>query len=1496
MTCFGALAATPAITNPVTSASYTGTFGSDVDQREYYFTLSNAGPVTVRTFSYGGGTNGAGTPIAAGGFDPTISIFDSTGLLVAMNQDGGCGVVSADPTTAACWDAFIQTTLPAGTYRVVLTQSTNLPASSLLSDSFLYNPSNLFNNSNLVSNVPAPPFGGSNTFTTPSGQTGGFWDQTPAQRTGAYAIDIVGTTSAAAAVSTSTTLPFGLTGVSYSSLTFAGNVPGATYTWTPPVSGLPPGMSVSTSGVLSGTPTATGTYQFTIAGTDGVQAVQQSETIVVYGPLSITTSALGSGTMGSAYGPVQLTSSGGSGSVMWSGGGAGLTVSAAGVVSGTLSGTGSVSVTATDTVTSQVAMMTYPITAIPPQLIFSANLIQEVAVGAQIAGSLTASGGTPPYTFSATNAPMGLVVNSANGAITGSISSPGMYQITLGVSDSGAQSKSSLVTLLVFGVSTLSAPNATAGTKYTTTLLAAGNSGTTTWKATGGLPPGLTLSSAGVLSGTPLTGGSYSIAVTITDGVLTVNGTVSISVTGTTPLAVPSSTTLTSGQVTIGYNSSLVASGGTPQYTWVITGGVLPGGLTLSPGGSITGTPNTPGTYSFTAQVTDSGGNVASGSFTIVVSPAPLRLVSVNTLPNGVVGSAYPLQVFTATGGTAPYTFSISAGSLPAGLSFSAGQISGSPTTQGLSNFTILLTDSTGATVSLPLSIQVDAIPADLILSDTFLNFNITTGSTSTPPADNVTVRSSAVGTILNYTYSVTPSVSWLSVTGGTNTPGSLSVSLTQSALSLASSSTAYSTSLIISCAAPSSCAGRSQTVTVNVNVTAPAAVLSLSTGLLSYTSTTANPSPVSMPLSVQNSGGGALNIASVTTGNSWVTVTGAPTVVSAGTPVQMTVTVNPTGLPAGYNSSSVTVKSSAGSVTVPIALNISANTTVSLQAASAQFSMPQSSTLSPSSGTFQVSTNSSQPVSWSTAVQPGASWLSTSTPTGSSTSSAAGTVSFAIDPVAAAQLQPAIYYGTIRVTSSAATNSPQDFQVSLNVSANALPFPIPLPFGLLYYTGNTGPRNVSVYASSTAATPYQASASTLDGAPWLSVSPATGTASALAPGASTVSVNTTGLAKGIYSGLVSYAFSAAAVRSVNVVLIVTGTGGSYVSGLAPEATAACTPTQLVLTQTGIPSNFQQLVALPTPISVLMTDNCGNPVSNGQVTATFTNGDNTVALTPLDTVSGIYGGTWVPLTVSPQVSVVVTGTASGLASGTVKTNGIVAQNPGPVLNQNGVLHVYNPSIGGAVAPGTILQIYGSNLAGAPVVSSMLPLTTTLGGTSVSIGGIPAPLYYVSPTQINAQAPFELVPGNQYQVVANVNGAFTAPQTLSVVGGLPGIAGYQNGQIIAQHLDGSLVSEASPAQPGSYVVMYLAGLGATDTPIADGAASPFTPLAHPVTAPTLTLNGVQQPYQFVGLTPGLVGLYQINFQVPAGTANGDMTVVVSQPNGGNSNTVILPIHQ
>src|SRR5207302_358559 len=150
-------------------------------------------------------------------------------------------------------------------------------------------------------------------------------------------------------------------------------------------------------------------------------------------------------------------------------------------------------------------------------------------------------------------------------------------------------------------------------------------------------------------------------------------------------------------------------------------------------------------------------------------------------------------------------------------------------------------------------------------------------------------------------------------------------------------------------------------------------------------------------------------------------------------------------------------------------------------------------------------------------------------------------------------------------------------------------------------------PQPLQIFASSVPAVNYQAAAATENGKPWLSVSPTSGTASASAPGRATVTVSPGSLTAGVYRGSVSYSFSASAVRTVNVTLIVAQAGQTPserpAGRTAPDTAlpaaglAACTPTQLVPTQTGLVNNFAAPAAWPTPLDIQLLSDCGTPVT-----------------------------------------------------------------------------------------------------------------------------------------------------------------------------------------------------------------------------------------------------------------------------------------------------------
>lgn len=311
--------------------------------------------------------------------------------------------------------------------------------------------------------------------------------------------------------------------------------------------------------------------------------------------------------------------------------------------------------------------------------------------------------------------------------------------------------------------------------------------------------------------------------------------------------------TLSSATVGTPYSAAVVASGGTSPYLWSVLSGALPAGLSLSSSGTISGTPTTAGPSIFAAQAVDASGAIASGSVTIIVQPPPFAITSGAT-PSGVVNFDYPKQILGATGGTPPYSFAISSGTLPAGISLTNGVIGGVPTTPGNSSFTITATDSAGATAQLNSSINVRAAAADLVLLSGNVSFALTTGATGLPMSQSVGVQSASVGQILNYTIA-TSTAPWLSVSGSGVTPGALTFSLTTAALSL---SVGTNTATVVLTCTTAACSGKTQSVAVSLVVSSPPPVLSVSSGLLSFRTSSTPPQAQSQQLGIQNAGGGS--------------------------------------------------------------------------------------------------------------------------------------------------------------------------------------------------------------------------------------------------------------------------------------------------------------------------------------------------------------------------------------------------------------------------------------------------------------------------------------------------------------------------------------------------------------------------------------------------------------------------------------------------------------
>jgi hypothetical protein len=274
-----------------------------------------------------------------------------------------------------------------------------------------------------------------------------------------------------------------------------------------------------------------------------------------------------------------------------------------------------------------------------------------------------------------------------------------------------------------------SLPNGTVGVAYSQTIVGNGGAAPYTFTVTGGgaLPPGLTLTAAGVLAGTPTTAGIFTYTIRGTDAnacFAAVSYTVTIAAAPPPPPVCPTITlapaTLPGGTVGIAYNQTILGSGGTAPYSFGVTAGALPAGLTLTAAGVLAGTPTAAGPTSFTIRGTDANACFSAVTYTPAIAAAlppppgcPVLGLAPATLANGAVGVAYS-QTLVASGGTAPYGFGVLGGALPPGTTLtSAGVLSGTPTAGGTSTFTIRGTDASGCFVQLSFTVLVAAgVPA----------------------------------------------------------------------------------------------------------------------------------------------------------------------------------------------------------------------------------------------------------------------------------------------------------------------------------------------------------------------------------------------------------------------------------------------------------------------------------------------------------------------------------------------------------------------------------------------------------------------------------------------------------------------------------------------------------------------------------------------------------------------------------------------------------------
>jgi hypothetical protein len=536
---------------------------------------------------------------------------------------------------------------------------------------------------------------------------------------------------------------------------------------------LPAGLTLSTAGVLSGTPTVKGTFPIVVTVTDsnsctGTNSPAYNLTINCQ-TITVTNPATTTGTSGTAFSQT-FTQSGAHGTATFTTASTlptGFTLSNTGLLSGTTTQHGSfpIVVTVTDSNGCTGTSATYTLVIACNPITVTNPATSSGTVSAAFSQTFTQSGslGTPSFTTAST-LPAGLTLHSATGVLDGTPTQSGTFPIVVTVTDSNGCTGTSATYTLIISCQTITVTNpattsSPAGTPLSINFTQTGAIGTATFTTSSTLPTGLTLAANGTLSGTPSGSGAFPIVVTVTDSNGCTGTNPSYTLTITCPTITVTNPGVSSGTAGVAFSQTFSQSGGQGTITWSKTG-ALPAGITLnSATGVLSGTTNASGSFPITVTATDSNGCTGTGAtYTLVINCQTITVTNpgVNT---GTVDAAFS-QTFTKTGILGTVTWS-ETGALPAGITLNSatGVLSGTPTVKGSFPITVIATDTNGCSGSSPYTLTINC------QTITVTNPGVTTGTVDAPFSQSFS-QTGAHGTATFTTASTLPAGLSLSTAG----------------------------------------------------------------------------------------------------------------------------------------------------------------------------------------------------------------------------------------------------------------------------------------------------------------------------------------------------------------------------------------------------------------------------------------------------------------------------------------------------------------------------------------------------------------------------------------------------------------------------------------------------------------------------------------------------------------------------------------------------------
>jgi uncharacterized protein (TIGR03437 family) len=760
------------------------------------------------------------------------------------------------------------------------------------------------------------------------------------------------------------------------------------------------------------------------------------------------------------------------------------------------------------------------------------------------------------------------------------------------------------------------------------------------------------------------------------------------------------------------------------------------------------------------------------------------------------------------------------------------------------STIRIIAAGATNSPLEIPASLRVSTTPIISAIPAEGLRFSFQVGGAA-PPRQAAVVVSSGANTSLTVDTTTANGGQWLNVAPGrTGTPSTLSVGVEPASLPAGT----YTGNVRITGEFGNSPVLVPVTLLVTVGPT-----LRVADSNVQFTFQQGGTVPGNRTIAVTSTGAAVGVTTAVVSGGGWLTTSlSSPT-----TPSNLVLGVNPAGLPPGTYTGTVLLGPPDGGqpVQVIVRLFVSATTAMALNGNTLVFTHTVGRAL-PDSQPLPIGSTGT-PINYTLAnsTSDGTQWLITSRTTGTT-----GTPDTLV-AVSPNNLAPGNYTGTIGVSSSV-PNSPQYVPVLMNVLAQ--PQDLTVTPAALTFNQNLGAaapasQTLAVRLSPDGRVAFNAIATTTAGINWLAVTPTEG----ITPGDLTVSVNPGALPAGTYVGTITIN----PINAPNIRQLIIPVTFNLVS-IRPN---------LNLSRETLTFNFTPGTAAPTAQTVSVTSS-GDPLGF--------------------TVTTQPQGSWLQATPGTgntptdlSISVNTTGLAPGTYNGTIAVaSGNAANSPRAIAVQLVVAQPQSPSATliehqgtyqpAAAVPGLLVGVKGTNLGPGtpvqvPVVQNGL-VTTTLGGVRVLFDGIPAPLLYVSATQINCVVPYGVANRVSTRVQVEYNGVLGNAIELRVADAAPGIFPLnQAGQGAIVNQDGSINGANTAAPLNTVLLIYATGDGSVSPAGIDGLVpTTVQQLRRPLLSVRVRIGGVEAEVEYAGSAPFVVsGVLQLNVRPGAGTPTG-----------------------